>query len=38
MIIAKVPFQIPATDKIIRLELRDSAFSGGVTVRPGRQS
>jgi len=32
-ITALVPFQIPAGDSIVRLELHDSAFSGGVTVR-----
>lgn len=31
-IIAKAPFQILANDKIARLELHDSEFSGGVTV------
>jgi hypothetical protein len=31
-IVALVPFQIPASDKIVRLELHDSAFSGGVQV------
>ena len=29
---AIVPFQIPAGDQIVSLELHDSAFSGGVTV------
>lgn len=29
---AILPFQIPAKDTIVRLELHDSAFSGGVTV------
>jgi hypothetical protein len=29
----KLPFQIPESDRITRLELHDSAFSGGVTVR-----
>lgn len=32
-ITARVPFQIPAGDRIVRLVLHDSAFSGGVTVR-----
>lgn len=32
-ITAVVPFQIPATDKLTSLQLHDSAFSGGVTVR-----
>jgi hypothetical protein len=31
-ITAILPFQIPARDRIVRLELHDSAFSGGVTV------
>lgn len=30
---APVPFQIPAGDKIVKMVLHDSAFSGGVTVR-----
>jgi hypothetical protein len=30
---ALVPFNIPAGDTITRLELHDSEFSGGVTVR-----
>ena len=29
---AVVPFQIPANDAIVKLELHDSAFSGGVSV------
>ncbi len=32
-IIAPVPFQIPAGDRIVRVVLHDSAFSGGVSVR-----
>lgn len=32
-ITAVVPFQIPATDKLTSLQLHDSAFSGGATVR-----
>jgi hypothetical protein len=32
-ITALVPFQIPAGDSIVRLELHDSAFSGGATVQ-----
>jgi hypothetical protein len=32
-IIAKLPFQIPAGDRITQLQLHDSMFSGGVTVR-----
>ncbi len=32
-VVAKVPFQIPRTGKVVRLALHDSAFSGGVTVR-----
>ncbi len=31
-ITAILPFQIPANDTIVRLELHDSAYSGGVTV------
>lgn len=32
-ITARVPFQIPANDRIVRLVLHDSAFSGGVNVK-----
>lgn len=32
-ITTKLPFQIPANDKITQLQLHDSMFSGGVTVR-----
>jgi hypothetical protein len=32
-ITAKLPFQIPAADKLTQLQLHDSMFSGGVTVR-----
>jgi hypothetical protein len=31
-IVARVPFQIPAGDRIVRLVLHDSAYSGGVSV------
>jgi hypothetical protein len=34
-IVALVPFQIPSTDQLVRLELHDSAFSAGVTVGLG---
>jgi len=32
-ITARVPFQIPASDRMVRLVLHDSAFSGGVSVK-----
>lgn len=32
-IVARVPFQIPSKDEIVRLVLHDSAFSDGVSVR-----